>query len=306
MNTTEDIHLRGTYLYEYPCESSIDCHPIEVTLHEGLWKLECWGASGGDSYNNDTEYVFSGGRGGYSSGLYRITGEKKLYIFIGGQGISNYTSSQMSPGGYNGGGKGYKNKYTSASGGGSTDIRINNDTVNDRIIVAGGGGGAGSPNTGKAFGGCGGHGGGLRGLDGCIYSSNQYNNSHGKGGDQEKGGSFAISSGYKSEEGQLWKGGDSGTGTESSSGGGGGGYYGGSGGASSGGGGGSGFISNKLSKRITIDGNNTFISPLGIKENGHLGNGAVRITYVIPCFCSRASRHTKKWLSFWVLFLIYS
>ena len=301
----EDIHMKGTYLYEYPCESSTECSPIEVTLHEGTWKIECWGASGGDSYHSDINHVFPGGRGGYSSGLYRIKQAKKLYINIGGQGISNYTTSSRFPGGWNGGGRGYKNLYTGASGGGSTDVRINNNTIENRIIIAGGGGGAGSPNSNYVNGGFGGSGGGLNGLDGGLYSSGSVISS-GKGGNQEKGGEPSHNTGGYSEAGDLWKGGDSATGTESSSGGGGGGYYGGSGGAATGGGGGSGYISRTFKNRKLIDGNNTFLSPLGIKEVGHTGNGAVRFTYIVPCFHSRASYHPRYWISFSVLALIYS
>ena len=306
MTTADDVQYNGTFIYQYPCENSTTCSSLEVTLHVGLWKIECWGASGGDSFNRVNNHVFLGGRGGYSSGLLRIESPTKLFINIGGQGISNKTSNKVTvEGGYNGGGKGYTGVYTGASGGGATDVRMHDNTIENRIIIAGGGGGAGSPNTNAVSGGTGGHGGGLRGLNAEPYSSS-FLNSAGNGGDQEKGGNQSYADYSKSEAGSLFKGGDSETSSESSSGGGGGGYYGGSGGASTGGGGGSGFVSLMFRKRITIDGNNTFISPLGFKEHGHTGNGAVKFTYMFPCFKTCKIQRPRCLMIYYIISLIYS
>ena len=48
-----------------------------ITLPKGTYKLECWGAQGGSSsYHNTT-----GGKGGYSTGVYTIT-NNTTYIYI--------------------------------------------------------------------------------------------------------------------------------------------------------------------------------------------------------------------------------
>ena len=283
MNQTFAKFINGSFFYEYPCPVSTECHPIETTLTQGFWKLECWGASGGYAYNSVGNFYTDAGPGGYSVGVIRITQETKIFIYIGGEGLSNNSETTIK-GGYNGGGNGYSNKYTGASGGGGTDIRVDNDQLSSRVIVAGGGGGAGVGNTDSQIGNFGGPGGGIVGLNGGGHSS-FFEYHSGEGGNQTHGGQPAQSSGTPSEAGEEWKGGNAGKGTESS-GGGGGGYYGGSGGAAAGGGGGSGYIGkvqNFFSIRAqTIDGNHSFPSPFEDIEKGHIGNGAVKITYVKP------------------------
>ena len=283
MNTSHAIYHKGSFLYKYPCQDPSDCFPIIVNLTEGPWQIECWGASGGGSYSEYKNYYFVPGKGGYSTGIINVVGSQILYLYIGGEGLSNITRTQyngIAPGGYNGGGHGYVDKYKAASGGGATDVRIGNDSVENRIIVAGAGGGAGSTNDlGSTLGSFGGHGGGLEGKNGGGYN-NIFDKNSGRGGTQTKGGDSATSTALPSEEGQLWKGGNAGTGTESSSGGGGGGYYGGSGGAGAGGGGGSGYVSPHLKSAKTIAGSEIFPSPYEGIENGHIGNGFIRITYI--------------------------
>ena len=80
-----------------------------ITLQPGTYKLETWGAQGGNysSYN--------GGLGGYSSGQLKITTPTTLYIGVGGQGGS-YSA------GWNGGG------YGKLGGGGATHIALSNST----------------------------------------------------------------------------------------------------------------------------------------------------------------------------------
>ena len=106
----------------------------ETTLMPGEYKLEVWGAQGGNGLTGA-----SGGHGGYSAGILNITEETKLYIQVGGQG-NTYTGSVIA-GGYNGGGcaLGAAN-HKAGSGGGATDIRIGEDSLHARVIVAGGGG----------------------------------------------------------------------------------------------------------------------------------------------------------------------
>lgn len=108
-----------------------------TTLLSGTYKIELWGASGGDIANHQ------GGLGGYTSGYIQLDSAQNLYFYIGGQGQNSDI------GGWNGGQALTTNqsKYGS-SGGGATDVRIVNGNWNDfislksRIMVAGGGGGA--------------------------------------------------------------------------------------------------------------------------------------------------------------------
>ena len=114
-----------------------------VTLKAGTHKLEVWGAQGG-SYN--TSYY--GGKGGYSYGTLTLTEDATAYINIGGQGGSVSSSTTGGTGGNNGGGTGGNGSSSSkgiagSGGGGATDIRLKQDNLYARVIVAGGGGGAG-------------------------------------------------------------------------------------------------------------------------------------------------------------------
>ncbi len=57
--------------------------------HDGIYKLEVWGAQGGSTGGNDTTGVYQdyiGGAGGYSVGLITLTSNQELYIVVGGQG----------------------------------------------------------------------------------------------------------------------------------------------------------------------------------------------------------------------------
>ena len=297
MNTSHAIYHKGSFLYKYPCFESTNCFPIVVNLTEGPWRIECWGASGGEAYSERYSKIFNRGKGGYSTGIINVVDSQVLYLYIGGEGLSNITKEQyngMAPGGYNGGGNGYINKYLGTSGGGATDIRLGNDSVESRIIVAGAGGGSGSPNVnGISSASFGGHGGGLKGANGGGHALISDGHS-GRGGTQTKGGDSATAPPQHSQAGQLWKGGDAGTGTESSGGGGGGGYYGGSGAGAGGGGGGSGYVSPTLKSPKTIAGSEIFPSPYGDEENGHIGNGYVRITYVhFNLLCSCKVKHSS-------------
>lgn len=139
-----------------------------VELPRGKYKLQCWGAQGG---NVTGTYAVNGSKGGYSEGVLTLTKTTTLYIFVGGQGAS-YTSSASQTsttsinGGWNGGGAGVRtSRYNSGDtdgrsfprpGGGATDIstvtssmsyssgRTNRSSASllARCIVAGGGGGA--------------------------------------------------------------------------------------------------------------------------------------------------------------------
>lgn len=67
----------------------------------GKYKIECWGASGGNSFiTGITEY---GGKGGYTSGEISLTEGEQLYIYVGGAGSTVDADSTSDTGGYNGG-----------------------------------------------------------------------------------------------------------------------------------------------------------------------------------------------------------
>ncbi|HEK8939543.1 TPA: hypothetical protein STY81_002963 [Clostridioides difficile] len=104
-----------------------------ITLKPGKYKLECWGASGGEMHS-----ASSHSSGGYSVGELILRKKTLLYIYVGQLGLDVSSSVYA----FNGGGYG-----TGAVGGGATDIRLvggawdNEQGLFSRIIVAGGGGG---------------------------------------------------------------------------------------------------------------------------------------------------------------------
>lgn len=127
----------------------------EIFLNPGEYLLEVWGASGGDA---NSPYL--GGEGGYSKGSIRLYKDTKLFVCVGGAGVSfNHASSTWvqvykGGGGYNGGaGAGLASGYSGrgiGSGGGCTSICKDENLgelynyVNKKhlvLIVAGGGSG---------------------------------------------------------------------------------------------------------------------------------------------------------------------
>ena len=110
-----------------------------ITLPPGRYKLEVWGAEGG--YRSSTTY---GGKGGYSVGTLTITTALLLFLFAGGSGNTGKTA-----GGFNGGGK----RSTYNGGGGASDIRLGQNSLYARVLVAAGGGSDGAANRAGAAGG---------------------------------------------------------------------------------------------------------------------------------------------------------
>lgn len=256
------------------------------TLKPGTYTIECWGGQGG-SYNS-----YIGGYGGYSKGTITLTKTTTVYVSVGGAGSSSSTAA-----GFNGGGTGIS---FGRGGGGATDVRIGQNSLYSRVIVAGGGGGAGITSANANPCGCGG---GEYGGDGY------YNNTTGSytTGQNRSGGSASQTAG-----GITWS-----TGTQAtfgqggnasgySCGGGGGGWYGGGGAYDSDsdsdgrwGGGGSGYVytsstaknypngcllnsTHYLTNAQTIAGDTYFTSPTGSAETGHTGSGFCRITNLNP------------------------
>ena len=211
-----------------------------TTPWSGTYKFECWGASGGRWSSNNTT-----GFGGYVSGNITLNSATELYVYVEQEGASNKSYRYNPTVSFNGGGKGVRDSYTevtytSACGGGATDIRTKegltdsqknswaaawNNTygLRGRIMVAAGGGGDG-----YAFSGSGG---GINGLNssnttgssgalkGCTGASQV------AGGTSSNGrvsGSIAYSPG---NNGSFGVGGDCVTGNNINPGGGGGGGY---------------------------------------------------------------------------------
>ena len=262
-----------------------------ITLPKGLYKLECWGAQGGD-YST----TYTGGRGGFSSGILNLTEKTTVYLYAGGDGQKTTAASILSAGGFNGGGKATTSNasYHTCGGGGGTDIRIGTDSLYARVIVAGGGGGAMGAAAGQ---GNGGYGGGTSGGAGASASSSY---TTGKGGTQTAvGASYygtAAATTTNSDLGGFGKGASAKTSSSYSTGGGGG-WYGGGSARRAGSGGGSGYVytsstassypsgclltaDNYLTEASTTAGNVAFLSPNGVSETGHSGNGYVRITVI--------------------------
>lgn len=96
-----------------------------------------------------------GGAGGYSIGILSLSTPTSIYLYTGGQGSysSDSEKGKVVSGGFNGGGSSRIRWHTSAytsggGGGGASDIRIGQDSLYARVIVAGGGGGgAGESNS---------------------------------------------------------------------------------------------------------------------------------------------------------------
>lgn len=181
----------------------------------GWYKIELWGAAGGSGDNA------IGGAGAYTSGLIYLEENTLLFFYVGGIGSGT-------TGGVNGGGKG--DSY-GKGGGGATDVRLiggdwnEPDSLNTRIMVAGGGGGAYDRDEDNK----------LNGQNAAaLAGAASTNTNDGGAGTQIAGGTSAQNPGTKAAGGAGTAGGS----------GGGGGYYGGGGGKSNRlGGGGSSFIS---------------------------------------------------------------
>lgn len=257
-----------------------------VTLAPGTYKLECWGAQGG------TYSGYIGGYGGYSKGTITLTKTTTVYISVGGAGSSSSTAA-----GFNGGGTGIS---SGRGGGGATDVRIGQNSLYSRVIVAGGGGGAGVTSANANPCGCGG---GEYGGDGYY---NDTTGSYTAGQNRSGGSASQTAGGITWSTGTQATFGQGGNASGYSCGGGGGGWYGGGGAYDNDsdsdgrwGGGGSGYVytsstaknypngcllnsTHYLTNAQTIAGNTSFTSPTGSAETGHTGSGFCRITNLNP------------------------
>lgn len=119
---------------------------------DGTYELAVWGAEGASPIS-----TYSGGKGAYLAGSLHIKKGQKLYIYVGGRGLTSGV------GGWNGGGSctNSTKDENCSGGGGATDIALKgtngvstwdfDDHYNSRILVAGGGGGALYYNAGSFF-----------------------------------------------------------------------------------------------------------------------------------------------------------
>ena len=200
---SNSFEINESVIYEYPCSDESICYPIEIEFLPGKYRIELWGAQGGDARYLNVEELRpdSGGKGGYVKGTIEFQQKMNLYLYIGGKGEDQkYIDFTQSKGGYNGGGKGGVDSHESypesgAGGGGSTDLRLpkgdDEESLQSRIIVAGAGGGGCSTNNTSPYSGLyqyspyGGFGGGLSGENITSYgfAGNQTHGIFGKGGD---------------------------------------------------------------------------------------------------------------------------
>lgn len=191
--------------------------------------FEVIAGSGGDA--NTAE----GGNGGRVQGTMSFAADDMLYINVGAEGTGGSIDADGVFVG-SGGVYSYNTCGEAGAGGGASDIRLNGELLEDRVVVAGGGGGAGGYGATILIGGAGG---GLIGGIGENWPS--WPDAGGKGGTQDVGGSQGIACcdcPTYTTDGSLGVGGN-GSGDCAGGGGGGGGYYGGGGACFSGGGGGS-------------------------------------------------------------------
>ena len=240
----------------------------------GYYKIDMYGARGGNGYSNYlTAGVTYGGLGGYSSGIIYLQKGQVLGVYVGGAGGDtdwNLGGNWEIGGGWNGGGRGrHWNNYTgythnSGGGGGATDIRLNGDQLWHRIMVAGGGGGGGG-HEGNSNGG---YGGGANSNGGSFIPFSIWDNP-GAGGGTLTGGGSRPGNPQGEQYGYSGGFGYGGACADSFAGGGGGsGYYGGAGGCWHAGGGGSGYADTSKFQNIT-------------GANGcNNGNGYCVITYL--------------------------
>ncbi|KAI5505404.1 glycine-rich protein family [Trichomonas vaginalis G3] len=275
------VYIDNNYVYtfEYPCKTTYDCAHYEVNFPPGKYLLEVWGAQGG-VYLSEVS-----GPGGYSKGILTLKSETKGFLYIGGKGTAEKTVG-IQKGGFNGGGNGYfygSDSY-GAGGGGASDIRLVNNSLKTRIIVAGGGGGSSYAYNSysedlKMYHILGGAGGGYQGGDGAFNTKYKSGAAYGA---TQSGPSVTLS--YSSSSKAEFGNGGSYTCTSCKyyAAGGGGGWFGGAaaGGYGYSGAGGSGYVltSTSFKPKDYIYKREHFLMKASMKSGIQYGNGVIRIT----------------------------
>lgn len=286
-----------------------------TAVKTGDYKVELWGAQGGESYYNASHEL--GGYGAYTVGTIHLNKGDSIYLTVGSQGTSiNYKQSEgqveyMGSDGYNGGGAAayWGDNSSKGGGGGATTAALEpgllktfSGNLDNLLMVAAGGGGSSAHASYPSYSGQGGHGGGFIGVNGITSNVTCYN--YGTGGTQTSVGSFAACSSdgrstrYDGPPANASFGMGSNNTTNNTRNcyaGGGGGLYGGGSGWHGPGGGGSSYIGNS---RITDKGmycygceesedvdtlttSTTCVSDVPIEECAKIGNGYARVTYII-------------------------
>jgi Glycine rich protein len=205
------------------------------------------GAKGGRGFNNIGSRVSAGGSGGRIEADLAVTPGQVLFITVGGVG-GDGGLTQVGIGGFNGGGRSSSGFMSGGGGGGATDLRTcsalppacpGQNSLDTRVLVAGGGGGGGGiglhnlPNGGEGGeGGDAGENGGAGQVIGC--DAGEFSGGGGAAASQVSGGTGGVGVGNQAAQGQPGAFGLGGAATTNSApvvgGGGGGGFFGGGGG----------------------------------------------------------------------------
>lgn len=156
VNLIENGTLR-TYTFSYSGSTQTFVVPID-----GWYTIELWGAQGGadNAWGAGVNCVgpVLGGTGAYIRADVYLYKDETIYVNVGGGGthagnqpfdyhVDTETGAKLlnsrSGAGWNGGGAPTCNNNwgPSGGGGGATDVRIGDNNINSRFIVAGGGGG---------------------------------------------------------------------------------------------------------------------------------------------------------------------
>ena len=264
--TVDAEYYKLARLFEY--KESTESFTVPV---DGTYTLECWGA--GEN------------QGGKSEGDYQAPKNQVLYICVGGKGTLG-DRDQIGIGGYNGGGNGGSAVVNDKGqplkrgdgGSGATHICLVDGVLreletaykqNRLLMVAGGQGGAQYKPTNPGLFGGGTEGGRPTNSAGQTFDA----------ANQRYGFAFGLGQTGRDGTTKTQNGGEG-------NGGGGGGLYGGYSPQAQGnktnspGGGGSGYVNPILVNGKTIAGNQKFLSPLGVSETGHAGDGAALITWL--------------------------
>ena len=170
-----------------------------VAPENGFYKVELWGAGGGENNYGGTALVTQG-RGAYTTGVTYLKKGTKLYIYVGQKGAKGITTrSTPNTTSFNGGGAGIGSSDADdggGSGGGATDIRLvsgswdNFDSLKSRIMVAGGG--AGGSTVSSNFSGISAGSGGLIGIGSSWRYYNTENSTHKFNATQTSGYKFGV------------------------------------------------------------------------------------------------------------------
>lgn len=164
--------LRSDDEITFPCVGKTE----ELILSPGTYELECYGGDGGLRRYHFANTTNS--RGGYSKGILNTHSSRNAFVTVGGNGLFANTVNpewglKYNPTlSFNGGGSPNSTSSYATAGGGATDIRLDENSLYSRLIVAGG---AGSEGRQDSFGGNGG------GLTGNKASWDTYGTTPGPG-----------------------------------------------------------------------------------------------------------------------------